>query len=263
MIPYYEDARAGIALYHADARDVLASLRQASVDAVITDPPYSSGGMLRGDRQAAVSSKYVTSGARALPEFDGDTRDQRGFLSWCSLWLADAWRVASDGAIVAQFTDWRQLPVTTDALQAGGWVWRGIVVWDKTVATRPTLGGFRAQCEFIAWGSKGPMMPDMNPIALPGVLREPSDRDKIHIAQKPLGLMLRIVSVCRPGGLVLDPFAGTGTTLMAARETGRRAIGAEVNEKSCELAARRLAQESFASLGWERPKAAEQLAIAE
>ncbi|MDP2794373.1 MAG: hypothetical protein Q8O25_09895 [Sulfurisoma sp.] len=55
------------------------------------------------------------------------------------------------------FSDWRQIPVTTDAMQAAGVTWRGIAVWDKTGGARPYKGGFRSQAEYIVWGSKGPL----------------------------------------------------------------------------------------------------------
>ena len=241
MRPYYEAD--GVTLYLGDCRDVIASLPAGSVDALITDPPYSSGGMMRGDRTVATSAKYVSNECRAAaPEFEGDTRDQRGFLAWCSLWLADVWRVAADGAIAVQFTDWRQLPTSTDALQAGGWVWRGIIPWDKTEGARPTLGGFRNQCEYAIWGSKGAIQPERNPVALPGYLRQSTDRNKIHIAQKPIEVMGWLVRACPPGGLVLDPFAGSGRTLVAARNEGRRAIGVELLESNCALIADALSQ---------------------
>jgi len=55
-----------------------------------------------------------------------------------------------EGCHLVAFSDWRQLPALCDAVQAGGWLWRGIAAWDKTEASRPRNGGFRAQCEFMA-----------------------------------------------------------------------------------------------------------------
>lgn len=105
----------------------------ASADALITDPPYSSGGQFRGDRTGSTDAKYTRmefQGRR--PDFAGDNRDQRSYLAWMAMWLWEAKRVLVPGAPVVLFTDWRQLPATTDALQAGGMVWRGVAVWDKT-----------------------------------------------------------------------------------------------------------------------------------
>jgi site-specific DNA-methyltransferase (adenine-specific) len=93
----------------------------ASVDAVITDPPYSSGGFTRGDRSASTTAKYTLTGTQIeRPAFAGDNRDQRSFGYRCALWLSECLRVAKTGAPIAVFTDWRQLPTMTDAIQAAG-----------------------------------------------------------------------------------------------------------------------------------------------
>lgn len=166
--PYYEDE--SVTLYGGDCLAVLAALPDASVDAVITDPPYSSGGMVRGDRMNDTHSKYVNNDSGSgnnLAAFSGDNRDQRAYGYWCALWLGECLRVTKPGGTCLLFTDWRQLPVTTDALQAGGWVWRGIVPWAKPGA-RPQAGRFTATCEYVVWGSAGPMALEMGDACLPG-----------------------------------------------------------------------------------------------
>lgn len=215
-----------------EAFAVLSTLPEAHVDAVVTDPPYSSGGMVRGDRMQDVHTKYVTTGSESgheLPGFSGDTRDQRAYLRWCSLWLAECLRVAKPGAVCAVFTDWRQLPTTTDALQCGGWVWRGIVPWHKPNG-RHFQGRFANNCEYVVWGTAGPRPLDALPNALGGFFQANTPRDRVHIAQKPLEVMREIVKICPPGGLVLDPFAGAGTTGIAAVLEGRRFLGIEITE---------------------------------
>ena len=72
-----------------------------------------------------------------------------------SLWLTQAYRVLQPGAPACVFTDWRQLPTATDAFQSAGFVWRGVVVWNKTGAARPVLGRFSNQAEYLVWGSGG------------------------------------------------------------------------------------------------------------
>lgn len=243
IVPYYTGD--GTALYQADALAVLRELPDASVDAVITDPPYSSGGMVRGDRLGTTASKYSGGPdgkvADVPPDFTGDSRDQRAYGYWCALWLAECLRVAKPGAPVLLFTDWRQLPMTTDALQSGGWIWRGIGVWDKTdCGGRPQMGRFRAQAEYVVWGSAGPM-PDRIGVALPGVFRyfvRRTERD--HLTGKPLQLMRDLVQICPRGGTVLDPFAGSGTTGVAALIEGRRFIGVELTGHYADAAAERL-----------------------
>lgn len=74
------------------------------------------------------------------------------------MWLQEARRILRPGARVMVFTDWRQLPLTTDALQCAGFLWRGVIAWDKGGAARaPHTGYFRHQCEYIVWGSLGPL----------------------------------------------------------------------------------------------------------
>lgn len=241
--PYYTDDSA--TLYWGDALAVLAQLPTASVDALITDPPYSSGGMVRGDRMGSQASKYIGHGpdgntARTFVEFTGDTRDQRAYGYWCALWLSECMRILKPGSPVLLFTDWRQLPTTVDALQSGGLVSRGIAVWDKTdCGGRPQMGRFRAQSEFIVWGSAGPM-PDRIGKALPGVFQHFADRDKEHATAKPIKLMRDLVQVVPLGGTVLDPFAGSGTTGVASLIEGRRFIGVEMVEHYAEVTATRL-----------------------
>lgn len=235
----------GWTLYRADALAVLAELPTASVGALITDPPYSSGGMVRGDRMAATKLKYVQTGSSShdLDDFTGDNRDQRAYAYWCALWLGEAMRVVTTGAPAVLFTDWRQLPSTTDAFQAGGWVWRGIVPWAKTTY-RPQSGRFAAQCEYAVWGSAGGMGIDYAQPSLPGFYQDSSPREREHITQKPLGVMRDLVKIAQPDAVILDPFAGSGTTGVAALLEGRRFIGVEMTEYYAEVAARRLSEAS-------------------
>lgn len=233
------------ALRQGESLELLHRLPDGSIDALITDPPYSSGGMVRGDRaDTSARRKYTdakSSTQAARPDWSGDNRDQRGYAYWCALWLAEALRVARPGALALIFTDWRQLPITTDALQSGGWVWRGIVPWDKTGAVRPRLGGFAAQAEYVVWGTAGPLDPDRNPVALDGVIRHYHRQDdRHHLTGKPTPVMRELVRACPPGGIVLDPFAGSGTTGVAAIEEGRRFLGFEREPSYAAIARDRL-----------------------
>lgn len=230
MTPYWQHDRA--TLYGGDAvLRVLETLPSQSVDAVITDPPYSSGGMFRSDRAADPTMKYVPSKevVNFHPTFSGDNRDQRTFAYWCALWLAECLRIAKPGAPICMFSDWRQLPTISDVMQIAGWVWRGVVVWDKTAGIRPNAGKFRQQAEFVLWGSSGPMPMDLHAPCLNGVFTHPPFRDKEHIAGKPYKLMRDLMQICPPGGTVLDPFMGSGTTGMAAINEGRSFVGIEID----------------------------------
>jgi site-specific DNA-methyltransferase (adenine-specific) len=237
----------GVTLYRGDALDVLRRLPDGSVDAIITDPPYSSGGAFRGDRTRSAKEKcegggYVNGKPPVdRPDFAGDNRDQRSYGYWCALWLGECLRVTNPGGVCCLFTDWRQLPTTTDALQAGGWVWRGIAVWDKTEAARPQRGWFRNQCEYVIWGSRGPM-PEGGE-CLPGVWRMAvAPNVKLHLAGKPVRLMRELVAICSEGGTVLDPFMGSATTGLACVLTGRRFVGVEIDPACFEVARKRLAE---------------------
>ena len=117
-------------------------------------------------------------------------------------------------------------------------MWRCICAWDKTEASRPRNGGFRAQCEFMAWATRGPF-PETG-VYLDGCFRVLADRDKLHQAVKPLALMERLVTIAPAGGLVVDPFAGSGTTCIAALRQGRRIVGIEISAEWAELARERV-----------------------
>lgn len=224
---------------------MLSELPDGSIDALVTDPPYSSGGMFRGDRAKDPVDKYVkTENAGDYVTFDGDNRDQRSFAWWCTLWLGEAHRACKPGAFVAIYTDWRQLPTMTDVVQAAGFVWRGIIPWAKPAGTYRPSPGFPAQCEYVIWGTKGPCV---SPVSTIGVLEDAAPRlgrgeDKVHPTQKPVASVRRLVSAVVEGGVLVDPFAGSGTTGVAALSMGRRFIGAEQSDHYRALAVERLAE---------------------
>ena len=211
-------------------------------DAVITDPPYSSGGMTIGSKIQSTAKKYTsTKGDCPFPDFEGDARDQRSWTSWVAQWLSECRRVSKPGAPVCVFTDWRQLPSTTDALQWAGWTWRGIVPWDKK-NTRPQRGRFRQDAEFIVWGSNGDL-PITRPVPiLPGCysFAIPNSKERRHQTQKPLELMRALVKICIPGGDILDPFCGSGSTLEAAILEGYSVTGIEMVDYYVDVARERI-----------------------
>lgn len=228
-------------LWWGDCLDVIPAL--SAVDAVISDPPYSSGGMVRGDRMASTRTKYQSSDVEvAHPVFTGDNRDQRGFHAWAALWLMHALAITRPGGCAMLFSDWRQLPTMTDAMQSGGWVWRGIVPWDK-MSARPMPNRFRAQCEYVVWGTNGPRdFTTKGASYHPGILAErpPSHGERVHSTQKPVGVMEALCRVAPMDGVVLDPFAGSGTTGVAALHTGRRFIGVEKERSYFDIACERI-----------------------
>ena len=124
-------------------------------------------------------------------------------------------------------------------LMTRGWIWRGTAVWDKG-NSRPQKGRFRQQAEYIVWGSNGPM-PINRPVScLPGVFRYGNPQNRIHVTEKPLQLMKDVIQICEPRGLILDPFVGAGTTVLAAVMTGYRAVGIEVTDAYYKLGSDRV-----------------------
>lgn len=233
-------------IHQGDALLVLPTLEAGSVDAVITDPPYNSGGRTAAERtNTSAVDKYVSgdaTGARSLGDFPGDCRDQRSYTMWLSLVLAECLRVSVAGAPLLVFTDWRQLPATSDALQAAGWTWRGIVPWHKPIS-RPCKGGFRRSCEYVLWATNGPIDAARHPVYLDGWLTgsQPRGKDRLHITAKPVEVMRQLVRACAPDGTILDPFAGSGTTGLAALQEGRSFVGIEVTGNYSRVARERLA----------------------
>jgi DNA modification methylase len=224
VTPYYDDGQAVI--YCGDAREVLVDA-EVVADALITDPPYSSGGF----QETGKAGGSIGTRTDEIIRFDnlstrGYERLMREVLRHCN---------QVDEAFV--FTDWRMWTVTFDALEAAGWRVRNMLVWDKR---RMGMGmPWRNQHELIAYGKQ-----------LPGsivsgkhgnVLSINRSGNANHPTEKPAELIQTILSNSEADRIV-DPFMGSGTTLVAAKNLGRRAIGIEIEERYCEIAARRLSQ---------------------
>ncbi len=226
-------------IIRGDALQLLRDYPAGSFDAVITDPPYASGGRTQAEKNKSTAQKYSSMGENAPPSFEGDAKDQRSFTSWCAAWLSECRRIVKPGAPVCVFIDWRQLPSMTDAIQWAGWIWRGTAVWDKG-NSRPQRGRFRQQAEYIVWGSNGDM-PISRPVpCLPGVFKYGNPQNRIHLTEKPLQLMRDIVHIAEPGGHILDPFAGAGTTVLAAMLEGYSATGFELSGEYAARAVERI-----------------------
>lgn len=231
-------------LHQGDALEYMKSMPSASVDVVITDPPYSSGGAFRDDRNKNTSSKYQMDGTeKEYPDFMGDSRDQLAYYYWCALWLGQCSRILKPGRVACVFTDWRQLATTINAFQIGGLVWRGIVPWNKTEAARPTKGRFRAQCEYIVWGTVG-AMDEQTEVCLPGFFTySVKPNEKQHVTGKPLSLMIDILKIAgEPSKVIFDPFSGSGKTGEAALILGHQFIGCEIDENYYRIAKSNLEQ---------------------
>lgn len=248
--PYFESP--SVRLYQGDCLELLADMRTdpddqsnpgSQFDSLITDSPYCSGADTKGGRDADPATKYCHNGNTCgRPTFAGDQRDTRSYEFWCTMWMSLARRHCKESAYCLSFIDWRQLPLMVNILQAAGFVWKGICPWNKGRGSRaPHKGYFRHQAEYVVWGTNGrvPRLTDRGPFD--GVYTYPVKRsDKHHITGKPTPLMQDLVKVAPAGGLILDPFAGSGTTGVAAHLEGRRAVLFEQSPEYCDIAANRL-----------------------
>jgi site-specific DNA-methyltransferase (adenine-specific) len=232
-------------LYRGDCLEVLPTLAPGSVDIVLTDPPYSSGGAFRSDRNQTPDQKYQHTAEtnRSYATFSGDNRDQRSFERWCRLWMDDCLTVTRTGGVIASFIDWRNLSSLIDAVQVAGWVFRGIVPWHKGEDQRPRKGWFRSNVEYVVLGSCGPIVTGhLAPgICADGVIyQRVNGADKLHQTEKPVGVCVALMSVRPDFATVLDPFMGSGTTGVACERSGRRFIGVEKESHYFDIACKRI-----------------------
>lgn len=226
-VPYYRDE--AVTLYLGDARDVIPTLGR--VDHVITDPPYDERTHTHARRASA--KRYPTSkGFEEIP-IDFAPLDVAGFVPLL-LGVSARWIVA--------FCSLEMLG-EYQRVSKGGWVRAGF--WRRTDGAPQFTGDRPGQPgEGLAimhhvrarkrWnGRGGPAFWEY------GVERV----DRVHPTQKPEALLCALVSdFTEPGEVVLDPFAGSGTTLVACKRLGRKAIGIEINEADCRAAVKRLKQ---------------------
>lgn len=168
-----------------------------------------------------------------------DAKDQRSWTMWCMLWAC---------RVLAHRPRWRAahgvygLAATsrmTDAVQAAGWAWRGIVAWDKQNA-RPQIGKFRQQCEYVVFVTKGRFVPYTR-TCLPGVYSYPViSAQKVHLTSKPVALIENLLDVTAPQETVLDPFMGGGSVGEACIRTGRSYVGMELSREYYDISRDRL-----------------------
>lgn len=150
-------------LYNGDCLQQLDNIPDDSIDMVLTDPPYSSGALHAGGRKASTKSKYCSTefnGSARFQSFTGDNMDQRSLILFLREVFMGIRPKVKEGGILGAFIDWRNLPAMTDALQMAGFIWLGVVVWDKRIS-RPTPDRFRNDCEYLVWGSKGSRKAEM------------------------------------------------------------------------------------------------------
>ena len=220
--PYYD--RDGITIYNADCRKVLPFLDR--FDLLLTDPPYGIGEARRNHQ-----SRGHHAGRKVRTKSPGPPGTDWGKADWDDAppphWFLEAAQEVADTSILWG-GNYYGLPA------ASCWL-----VWDKDNGANDF-----ADCE-LAWTNMDRAVRKFR-WRWSGMIQEQQDKSKadvrVHPTQKPLALMRWCLSLVPGAETVLDPFMGSGTTLVAAKLEGRRALGIEISEKYCEAAANRLSQ---------------------
>lgn len=240
-------------LYLGDALDTMPSL--PSIDALITDPPYCSGAVSEAGRSAAKGQGLRSENLQRFGWFVGDNMGTAGLVFLLRSVAFHALEVMEASGHMLFFCDWRMVPNLAPAIESSGVRFQNLVVWDKE---NMGLGlGFRAQHEMILHFSVG--APKYHDLGTSNVLKAGriSASDREHQTQKPVSLLTRLAEVVTaPGGVVLDPFMGSGSMGVACAEIGRSFIGIERDEQHFETACRRIedAQRQAPLIPHERPK---------
>jgi DNA modification methylase len=207
MKPYYEHA--GITIYHGDCREILPSLPKC--DLLLTDPPY---GINRAGMRASTSAHGGRKAYEALSNWDDSAPDGETFAL-----LFNSAR---------EYVIWGANYFPQNLPPSMGWF-----VWDKGQRIAQSDG------ELACTSRTGALrIFELNRVAL---MLDGAE----HPTQKPLALFKWCMAFFPDAQTILDPFMGSGTTLVAAKNLGRKAIGIEIEEKYCEIAAKRLSQEVF------------------
>jgi DNA modification methylase len=214
--PYY--SHAGITIYHGDCRDILPFVK---ADVVVTDPPYGIA------YASGMGGKFL--GATVAGDSDTSLRDD--VLNGIPALVFGSWKAPRPSG-VRQVLTWEK----------GDHVGMGdlSMPWRPNTEEIYVIGrGFIGHRGSSVLRHNAPS-PNFTP---------PSERH--HPTEKPVTLMRDLVGKCDPSWIILDPFMGSGTTLVAAKQLGRQAIGIEIEERYCEIAVKRLAQEV---LPWHEPE---------
>lgn len=244
ILPYYQDD--SVTIYHGDCREIMRDMESGSVDLLWCDPPYGHANQ-NGDLQ---SSRIGVKGARkrkAEPIANDDAASMREVVDGM---LIEAARVLKPDCCCCCCCGGGGPEPTfawlAQRMDAEGLAFFHSVIWDKT-ARGPGMGWrFRRDHEMVMVSHRrgGKLSWEDSESAVSNIMRFRPPISRAHPNEKPLDLVLQFVRLTtKAGGIVLDPFMGSGTTLRAAKDLGRRAIGIELEERYCEIAARRMQQE--------------------
>lgn len=214
LAPFYEDEY--VTLYNADCRDVIPQL--PIVDLLVTDPPY-----------FLPSQTYPTSNLDGETAYRKTLADASMLKGYFDLFFAEINPKLSEKAIAYVFCDDGSYPFLYQAMFRHFHELR-LLVWDKV----NTIRGYtwRKRHELIAYGRK--KAGEEIPSGIGSIIQENGIffNDRVHPVQKPVALMRRLIER-HTGGIVLDPFAGSGSTLIAAKQCRKKAIGIEAEIDHC------------------------------
>jgi site-specific DNA-methyltransferase (adenine-specific) len=202
---------------HGDCIDVMRGMEAGSVDMVLTDPPY--------------ITRYRSR--------DGQTVRNDDNARWLAPAFAEAYRVLKPGSFCISFYGWNQANTFLAAWRAAGFRPVGHVVFRKRYASAKRFLSYHHEQAYLL--AKGQVQMPLIPI--PDVLDWRHERNEFHPTQKPVSVLTPLIEgFTVPGDLVLDPFCGSGSSLVAARELGRRFIGIELDAGHHATASRRTAE---------------------
>jgi DNA modification methylase len=202
-------------ILNADCLKALPMLQDGSVNFILTDPPY--------------ITRYRSRDGRTVPNDDNDT--------WLKPAFAEMYRVLANDSFAVSFYGWPMADRFMQAYRAAGFKVVGHLMFPKTYASSTRF--LRYQHESAHLLAKGNPRQPQNPIG--DVIEWQYTGNKLHPTQKPLSALLPLVEAfSAPGHTVLDPFAGSGSTLMAAKTLDRSYIGIELDANYHAIARRRL-----------------------
>lgn len=212
-------------IHQGDCLDVLKTFPDNSVDSVVTDPPYGI------DYQSARRTAEKRSAKIA--------NDKTPFI-W---WLYDAARIMREGAALACFCEWKHAEKFRMAIECAGLTIRSQCIWDRDwhgMADPKVCFAPQHDIVWFATKGKGFAFPNKRPSSVLRY-RKVSPDALVHPNEKPVELLRDLVqSITPPSGIVLDPFAGSGSTLVAAMLEGFRFVGIERESEYVEIIKRRL-----------------------
>jgi len=248
LTPYFQDEQ--VTIYHGDCREILPALETESVDLVITSPPYNLQNNPHGKSLRAGHSNSTWQNTRLAKGYNSwtDNLNFDDYREWQQWVLKECWRLLTNqGAIYYNHkprpTD-RQLMMPT--IFNPDLPLRQIIIWDNNGKVNYSPFHYAPTCEWILLFAKREFQLVNRSVSKYGdVWRIMPDIGSLHPAPFPLALPKRILATTN-SNVILDPFMGSGTTLKAAKDLGRKAIGIELDERYCETAVARLAQQPLA-----------------